>query len=1234
MLSIWAVCISVGISVLAAPKEEGLALHYDMSRQGGRLLDVSGNGNHGMMHNITGRDFSRYRQGDVLNLDGSQKYVEIPRSAGLGDEVTVEVTLTSQVNQMHWAWCLGSKSADTAYHYLFLDPNQIGDGRILAAIKDGSREQRLPLSAVMDGTKAYHTITVTHKTNETALYLDGERIGDPINSGYSLSAILRDGTDPEENFIGYIGKSLFHVDPYFSGSIADFKIYSRALPAAEVRQGSDLNEAARELDVAQAVYADLDLPREGLHGAAISWVSSQPDAISPAGKVCLGDSRKAVTLTATVALGGRSCTKAFDVEVLAKDEVAPYMLSSLNLPYALSARDTLPALQGAQVSISWKSAPEGYVTTDGRLITGFDGMEQVTLTAEAKDKATGAVLASKEFPSLLMGQDSAYVLGYYRKGGTPQADSLHLAYSQDGKSFEALYFNTGILFPHADFEADRESGKMVHLKEPYLFRLKDGRIGVAARRESESKRPGAVLLYATEDMLKYQPLSDDEAGLLQLGQEEVYQPRCEYDSSSQAYRIYWEDGKGGAYYSTTADFKSVSAPVACQKESRKAEETGIASAIPGNVLAVTQAEADKLLKKLRPVENTSMSAVSIRTSVGKPLGIGALGDKVTAHYTDTSTRAFPVQWDEANFKAVDFSKEGTYQVRGTVLQKSYQGLDLPRKADPTAVAYQGKYYFVSTEEAGNNSEVYIRKASTVEGLWNPGAEQARILKNRDFAGLEGLQWAPELHVVGGRLCFFVSSSHSGNWDGVRSIVFTLKDGGDPLRQEDWGNPHEFLKKDGSVLYAREKGISLDMTYFENQGRHYVCWAQRGVFGTEPKTSDIYIGEIAPAEPWKLISNPVMLKRCDQSWDRDGGNGDGLGGVDEGPFAILHGGKVFLTYSGGSHTLSNGKQTGTYTVGLLTASQGADLLNAASWEVTDYPILPMGAVNGETASGHHSFVTDTEGNDVFVYHTRDVAASDSPWDRRVRARIVHWAYDGTPILYMTPEMEIKPGNKNITATITVTEDAQPHVHTFKPFTQKAKVGKNGYSCNKCATCGKIQGKKVIYAVKALTVKKGPYVYNKKEKKPSVTLKDAKGNVIPKKYYSISYQDNKKVGRAVAIAKLKGNYTGKVKASFDILPQGTSLTKLKALPKGFQAAWKKQPSQVTGYEVQYAANSKFTKKASAAKKIAKAGTVSKSFSKLKAKKTYYVRVRTYKIVKVNGKRKVFYSAWSKARKVRCR
>ena len=38
-----------------------------------------------------------------------------------------------------------------------------------------------------------------------------------------------------------------------------------------------------------------------------------------------------------------------------------------------------------------------------------------------------------------------------------------------------------------------------------------------------------------------------------------------------------------------------------------------------------------------------------------------------------------------------------------------------------------------------------------------------------------------------------------------------------------------------------------------------------------------------------------------------------------------------------------------------------------------------------------------------------------------------------------------------------------------------------------------------------------------------------------------------------------------------------------------------------------------------------------SKLKAKKKYYIRVRTYKTVKVNGKSKKIYSGWSKVKAV---
>ena len=90
--------------------------------------------------------------------------------------------------------------------------------------------------------------------------------------------------------------------------------------------------------------------------------------------------------------------------------------------------------------------------------------------------------------------------------------------------------------------------------------------------------------------------------------------------------------------------------------------------------------------------------------------------------------------------------------------------------------------------------------------------------------------------------------------------------------------------------------------------------------------------------------------------------------------------------------------------------------------------------------------------------------------------------------------------------------------------------------------------------------------------------------------------------------------------------TSLSKVAAAKKAFTAKWKKS-SNITGYEIQYALNSKFTKSKKTVK-ITKATTVSKKIKKLKAKKKYYVRVRTY--VTENGTK--YYSAWSKYKTVK--
>ena len=108
------------------------------------------------------------------------------------------------------------------------------------------------------------------------------------------------------------------------------------------------------------------------------------------------------------------------------------------------------------------------------------------------------------------------------------------------------------------------------------------------------------------------------------------------------------------------------------------------------------------------------------------------------------------------------------------------------------------------------------------------------------------------------------------------------------------------------------------------------------------------------------------------------------------------------------------------------------------------------------------------------------------------------------------------------------------------------------------------------------------------------------------------DTTKPNSAVSIPKLK------VKTP--------TVSKPKAIKKGFVVKWKKV-SGVTGYELQYALNSKFTKSKKAVK-LKKAATVSKKITKLKVKKKYYVRIRAYKVF--SGKR--YYSSWSKVKKVK--
>jgi len=109
-------------------------------------------------------------------------------------------------------------------------------------------------------------------------------------------------------------------------------------------------------------------------------------------------------------------------------------------------------------------------------------------------------------------------------------------------------------------------------------------------------------------------------------------------------------------------------------------------------------------------------------------------------------------------------------------------------------------------------------------------------------------------------------------------------------------------------------------------------------------------------------------------------------------------------------------------------------------------------------------------------------------------------------------------------------------------------------------------------------------------------------------------------------LKGNYSGTKTVTFKILPRGTSVSTIGRGNKALTVRWKKQATKmpkarIAGYQVQYCLRKDFKK---GAKTVAIKGykKTSRKISGLKAKKRYYVRVRTY--YKTGGK--TYYSGWS--------
>ena len=207
------------------------------------------------------------------------------------------------------------------------------------------------------------------------------------------------------------------------------------------------------------------------------------------------------------------------------------------------------------------------------------------------------------------------------------------------------------------------------------------------------------------------------------------------------------------------------------------------------------------------------------------------------------------------------------------------------------------------------------------------------------------------------------------------------------------------------------------------------------------------------------------------------------------------------------------------------------------------------------------------------------------------------------------------------TCNVCNEVRTITHSYKIYTTPATIDNDGESVEKCSVCGDVLSKRTIRRVKSVALSGYSCVYNGKRRTPAIVVKDYDGNTITSEHYRVSYATGRiNVGRYKVVVALKGDYSGRSDFYFTILPPQTTVSKLTPGSKKITVDITKKTTQVTGYQIQYCTNTRFI--GYSYKTIRSYNTVRQTLTGLKAKKTYYVRVRTYKTV--GGKH--YYSPWS--------
>ncbi len=283
-------------------------------------------------------------------------------------------------------------------------------------------------------------------------------------------------------------------------------------------------------------------------------------------------------------------------------------------------------------------------------------------------------------------------------------------------------------------------------------------------------------------------------------------------------------------------------------------------------------------------------------------------------------------------------------------------------ADPWVIQHDGWYYYMHT--TGKNLTIWKTKdlhklsEASHQTVWEPPQE------GQNSQSI----WAPELHFLDGKWYIYYTATDQADPGDHSRYVFVLENGSSDPLEGSWVD-----KGHVNTQYS-----GLDGSVFEHQGKRYFVYS-----AYVKHQSNLIISEMI--NPWTISEQQVEIARPTYDWEKYDGRE-----ICEGP-QFLKGpqDELFIIYSASACWDDD------YCLGMLTAAQNADLLDASAWKKSPQPVFQKSVKRNVYGPGHNCFSKSADGKtDLIVYHAKSVA-NHACSDRNVRIQPFGWKNDGRP-----------------------------------------------------------------------------------------------------------------------------------------------------------------------------------------------------------------------------------------------